>query len=54
MPLLDLPQVLLEHVAGMLCEREFYRFSLAAHDCRTATAGAVGLVDSHIRERREK
>ena len=48
MRLLELPQVLLDHVAGMLCEREFYRFSLAARECRAATeAKEAAVITQH-------
>ena len=36
---LDLPHVLLEHVAGYLCAREYSNFALTSRACHAAAAG---------------
>ena len=38
--LLDLPQALLESVAGLLCAREYCSFVLSARDCHAAACGS--------------
>ena len=39
--LLDLPQALLESVAGLLCAREYYSFVLSTRDCHAACGSEV-------------